>query len=404
MRPAVAALAVAVAAAGVFAARPGAADAATHGKVLASLSDPGGTPFDDFSISAVSVNGNTAVVGADGTNFAHGAAYVYVKGTAGWPTSPTVTLQDPGPDNSDIFAISVSVRGTVIVVGAYGTSSGAGAAYIYVKGRRGWPTTPTVSLADPAATAGDEFGSSVAVTSGNTVLVGAEGTNTGAGAAYLYVKGPTGWPTSPTATLADPAATSFDLFGASVALEGDTAVVGAYNGNAAYIYVRGTGGWPTTPTVSLADPAATSGDLFGSAVATTKGTTVVGAPFTSPGGDVYVYTRGVTGWPATPTASLPDPGGGFDDFGVSVAVAGHEDGQTILAGSDNANSAAGAVYTYITGDASPWPTTPTATLTDPAATPGTDFFGESVAVGGTTAVGGAWGTLGDIGAAYIFVP
>jgi hypothetical protein len=33
-----------------------------------------------------------------------------------------------------------------------------------------------------------------------------------------------------------------------------------------------------------------------------------------------------------------------------------------------------------------------------------DFFGESVAVGGTTAVGGAWDTLGDIGAAYIFVP
>ena len=217
------------------------------------------------------------------------------------------------------------------------------------------------------------------------------------------MKGPSGWPTSPTATLADPAATSFDLFGASVALN-DTAVVGAFNGNAAYIYVKGTGGWPTTPTVSLADPAATSGDGFGSAVATAKGTTVVGAPTTSPGGEVYVYTRGENGWPATPTASLADPGGGFDDFGVSVAVARHVDGQTILVGSDYANSAAGAVYTYITADASPWPTTPTATRNDPAAAPGADFFGESVAVTGSTAVGGAWGTNGDIGAAYIFVP
>jgi hypothetical protein len=57
--------------------------------------------------------------------------------------------------------------------------------------------------------------------------------------AYIYVKGATGWPTKPTATLSDPAATADDLFG-EVAVSGKTAVVGAYGANSdagvAYIY------------------------------------------------------------------------------------------------------------------------------------------------------------------------
>ena len=45
--------------------------------------------------------------------------------------------------------------------------------------------------------------------------------------AYIYVNGGSGWPTTPTVTLADPAATAQDLFGSSVAVSGDTAMVGA---------------------------------------------------------------------------------------------------------------------------------------------------------------------------------
>jgi hypothetical protein len=43
------------------------------------------------------------------------------------------------------------VSGTTIVVGAEGTSSNDGAAYLYVKGDTGWSKKPTVSLSDPAA-------------------------------------------------------------------------------------------------------------------------------------------------------------------------------------------------------------------------------------------------------------
>jgi hypothetical protein len=61
----------------------------------------------------------------------------------------------------------------------------AGAAYIYVKGASGWPTKPTIKLKDPAATADNGRGSSLAV-SGKTAVVGAYDTNSEAGAAYMY--------------------------------------------------------------------------------------------------------------------------------------------------------------------------------------------------------------------------
>ena len=77
------------------------------------------------------------------------------------------------------------MSGKTAVVGAYATSSAAGAAYIYVKGASGWPTTQTTTLSDPAATAGDRFGYSVAG-SGNTAVIGAYRTSSAAGAAYIY--------------------------------------------------------------------------------------------------------------------------------------------------------------------------------------------------------------------------
>lgn len=54
------------------------------------------------------------------------------------------------------------MSGNTAIVGAYGTNSGAGKAYIYVKGTSGWPTTPTTTLSDPAAAEDDQFGASVA--------------------------------------------------------------------------------------------------------------------------------------------------------------------------------------------------------------------------------------------------
>jgi hypothetical protein len=231
---------------------------------------------------SVAVSGTTIVVGGP-----YGA-YIYAKGATGWPTTPTATLPDPA---ATPFGSSVAVSGRTVVIGAQNS------AYIYVKGSAGWPTTPTATLPDPAAPPGDQFGGAVAV-SGTTAIISAPGYNSSAGAAYVYTKCAKGWPTTPTATLQDPERIARDNFGNSVALSGKAIIVGAYGtdpGGAAYIYAKGVTGWPTTPTVTLLAaaymaPGTPAGGSFGFAAAVSKRTAIISAQGYNPGlGAAYIY-------------------------------------------------------------------------------------------------------------------
>lgn len=372
---------------------------AAIGKLMAKLHDPAATIGDKFG-DKVSVS--IAVIGAPNTNSSAGAAYIYVKGASGWPKKPTATLADPGATSGDDFGTAVAVSGETVVVGADSPSNGPGAAYIYVEGSSGWSTRPTVTLVDPTATAGDYFGNSVAV-SGKTVVVGADAALNGPGAAYIYVKGASGWPRRPTVALADPTATSGDSFGISVAVSGRTVVVCDATANsdrgAAYIYVRRASGWPNKPTATLANPAGKRYEYFGFSVAVSGSTIVVGDwPTPSGAGVAYIYVNGSSGWPTTPTVTLFDPktaGGG--SFGFSVAVSG----TIAVVGALFANSHAGAAYIYVQR-ASGWPKKPAAALSDPHPM-ADDLFANSVAVSGSTAVVGApvFGSV-KAGAAYIY--
>jgi len=237
------------------------------------------------------------------TDGAQGAAYIYSEGAHGWPTDPTVTLQDPEATDQDGFGQSVSVSGKTLVVGAYQTDAANGAAYVYEEGPDGWPTMPTVSLNHPMDRG--EFGNALAVM-GDTIAVGAYMTDEDAGAAYLYVKGQSGWPTTPTTTISDPAATSGDFFPDAIALSKTTLVLGANDSDgqlgAAYIYTNGASGWTTTPTAVLPAPASSQGQ-FGASVATSRQTVIVTSSHASVLGYVYVESSGT--WPTTPTGTLP---------------------------------------------------------------------------------------------------
>jgi hypothetical protein len=164
------------------------------------------------------------VVGAVGAGTSdNGEAYIYRKSASGWPTNPTVTLTDPGPDLSDLFGGTVAVSGPDILVGAWGTASRAGVVYIYRQGTSGWSTTPSVTLADPAASAQDEFGTDLAA-SGTTLVVGTAGPDAG-GDTDFFAKGTSGRVTTPTATVANPAGSQYG-YTSIPALSGSSVVVG----------------------------------------------------------------------------------------------------------------------------------------------------------------------------------
>ncbi len=377
--------------------------------LAATLSDPAATNGTGFG-RAVAVDGDTVVVGADTAGFGQGRAYVYGRnqgGAGAWGLA--ATLVDPAASNGDLFGYSVDVDGDTVVVGAYATLNYQGRAYVYSRNQNGtgaWGLAATLS--DPAATSGDQFGRSVAVY-GDIVVVGSPsgGSSSGPpGTTYIYGRNQNGagaWGLA--ATLSDPGATGGDLFGQSVAVDGDTVVVGPWGSShqqgKAYVYSRKQdGAWALAATLS--DPAASAGsvDQFGISVAVNGDTVVVGAQLTGNihQGKAYVYSRNVGGtgrWGLV--AALNDPAASQNDvFGSAVAV----DGGTVVVGANNASSTQGAAYIY---DISGGSFTQAVGLSDPAATSG-DWFGNAVAVDGDTVVVGAYGTSSNSyqGKAYIY--
>jgi hypothetical protein len=370
----------------------------TIGKLSATLDDPLGT-LDDLFGDAVAQSGMNLIVGARGTSNDDGndgAAYIYTKGSAGWPKKPTVSLASPGGCGGCDFGNSVAISGNTAIVGAIGYDTYTGKAYIYVKGPSGWPSKPTVTLVNPNPSPQELFGSSVAV-SADTAIVGASGS----GSAYLYTKEASGWPSKPTAALTVANGPS-DEFGYSVSIYGDTAIVGApettvtnaYAGKA-YLYVRGATGWPTGPTKTLLDPDGSKFDQFGFSVAISTKTVFVGAIGPNKNaGAVYIYSGGSSGWSSKPTTTLPDPGAtSYDQFGYTLALSG----KVAVIGETGENEA----YVFDEGS-SGWRKTPTVTLTDPGMSSNDDFGNEVAASANDAVVGAAEGDNYD-GVAYIFV-
>ncbi len=222
--------------------------------------------------------------------------------------------------------------------------------------------TAELTASDPS---GDDvhFGWSVGA-SGNTIVVGDPFQHGQAGEAYVFTMGMGGWTnTTQTAELtASDTNPGSDQFGTSVAVSGNTVVVGAlihtvgsvFEAGAAYVYVMPASGWANmTQTAELSSSDDSPGEYFGMSVGISEGTIVVGAPQHQTGqfsgsGAAYVYTEPSGGWTnMTQTGELTasDPSTN-DSLGTSVAVSG----STILAGAQlhavGSNLRQGAAYVF----------------------------------------------------------
>jgi len=216
-----------------------------------------GAAVDRFG-AAVVLSGDTAVIGAssdDVTGADQGSAYVFTRSGAVWTQSRKLTAND-GAANEN-FGFSVALSGDTLAVGAsrdeVGANTAQGSAYVFTRGGAAWALQQKLTANDGAS--GDFFGFSVAL-SGDTVVVGAEGGDIGAngnqGAAYVFARGGTDWTQQRKLTASDGAAG--DSFGFSVALSGDTVLAGALNDaigantnqGAAYVFVC-----PACPTIAL---------------------------------------------------------------------------------------------------------------------------------------------------------
>jgi FG-GAP repeat protein len=179
-------------------------------------------------------------------------------------------LVAPDGATSDQFGFAVSIDGDTAVVGVkYDDNNGnsdTGSAYVYRRVAGAWVLE--TKLVAPDAAMEDFFGQSVDI-NGDTILVGSyldtvEGVRTGS--VYVYTRTGVSWSLEAKLLAFDREA--FDRYGTSVAIDGDTAVVGASsastngpNSGSVYVYTRSAGIWSLEALLDAFDGEA--GDLFG---------------------------------------------------------------------------------------------------------------------------------------------
>jgi hypothetical protein len=298
-----------------------------------------GAARDRFGFS-VAFGDNATVIGAPGKNSSSGAAYVFVPGGTGWLQRARLVASDGV--RGDQFGFSVAASGDIALVGAPNKKGGIGAAYVFVRHGATWRQWAKLAAGDGVA--GDQFGFSV-VLSGNTVLVGAPGKNTGTGAAYVFVRRGESWLQQGKLIASDSLAG--DELGTAVGLSGDTALVGAgapfnTHAGAAYVFVRRGASWRQQARLAASDGAAR--DQFGLSVALSGNTALVGAPFNTHAGAAYVFVRRGTSW--RQQAKLTANGGAAgDQFGLFVALGGVNG----LVGAPGKNSSTGVAYMFARG-------------------------------------------------------
>ncbi len=451
----------------------------------------------------VSVSGDTIVVGAyqedsnqttitngttssdDNSVSGSGAAYVFKRTGSTW--SQEAYLKAPNLENSDYFGTKTSVSGDTIVVGAYGedsnqttitngtTASGvngkldSGAVYVFKRSGSNWSQEAYIKPPNPQSAL--QF--SNAVISGDTIAVGASHENSNqttitngttassntsksfSGAVYAFKRTGTTW--AQEAYIKAPNADTYDNFGTSISLSGDTIIAGASGedsnqttitsgstassdnsattAGAAYIFFRSGSTW--SQEAYLKSPNAESLDNFGVSAAISGDTVVVGAQredsnqttitngstansdnSISGSGAVYVFKRTGSTW--AQEAYLKAPNNEANDlFGASAAISGdtilitasgESSNQTTITNGTTAssdNSAGGSGAAYVFRRAATVGLTPAITSVSPSSFSaagggvvsifGSGFqIGATVTVGGTTCTNPVWQGYNEI--------
>lgn len=370
------------------------------------------------SSAARGVDGNQADTSAPYA----GAAYVFVRENGVWRQEAYLKASNTRAGSYDQFGTAVAVSGDTVVVGAYGEASNAtgvdgdqantsafyaGAAYVFVRENGGW--RQQAYLKAPNTSRSPRFGQAVAV-SGDTVVVGSPSESSSAtgvdgdphyiapspntasqsGAAWVFVRENGVWRQQ--AYLKASNARRGAYLGRSVAVEGDTIVVGSPNetsgatgvngdendtsatsAGAAYVFVRESGAWRQQAYLKASNTSVLGVDAkFGQAVSLSAGRVVVGAPGewsratgidggqknTASGrsGAAYVFVRQAGAWrqqsyvKASNTRSLADFGSSVALFGATLAVGSPNESSaaTGIDGDevDTSLSGSGAVYVY----------------------------------------------------------
>ena len=267
---------------------------------------PSSAPRDEFGYS-VAVSGDTAVVGT----YRAEAVYVFEYNGSDWDQKARLTGD---PNGGEKFGISVAIDGDTLAVGAskgyYGDVQ-TGSVYVFTRNGSTWDQQTELFAEDLAYN--DQFGYSVAL-DGDTLVVGAprhDDVMLDSGAAYVFRRNGDTWNPNPEAKLAGSKLFEKAYFGSSVALSGNTVVVGAPKNDVEVVGVSGT---------DLQVEASAPLDAAGSA---------------------YVFRLDGSKWDQKQILTLDNPGG-QEEFGCAVAISG----DVVAVGAHKDGNLSGSAYVY----------------------------------------------------------
>ena len=362
---------------------------------------------------SVGIGGDYAMVGVpnDDTDFGRdtGSLQVFLRTETGWVQHQKLFASDA--EAGDRFGTALAMSGDYVIVGVPrkdGVGRNSGAAYIFRRQGTEWVEQAKLLASDE--TRGDYFGISVAI-DGDTAVVGAHRTNeplADSGAVFVFERTGENW--NQTDRLTAPDADSFAYFGFSVGLDADTAIIGAIRddeaGNdsgAAYVFVRNQFGW--APQAKLIGNNTEAEDNFGYAVDVDGDFAIVSSPKNRGGGSAYIYKREGIEWKQKRNRirirMIPIDPDGATAFGVSVDIKG---GTAVIGatGGNVGKDVVGAAYIFTQNEPPFWNQHTKLVAGDRS---GGDQLGFAVAIGENEVIAGAprhnAGGLSS-GAAYIF--
>ncbi len=368
------------------------------------------------------IHGDYAVVGSP-LHGGSGAAYIYYRnqgGTDNWGEVIKLTAFDQAVD--DRYGFNVSIHGTYVAIGSMwddDDGSYSGSVYLYEKDQGGvnnWGLVKKITPSDGGAFKG--FGLQVSL-SATELIVGANESfmpsggffnPIGPGAAYIFSinqGGANNWGEVKKLTASD--GSVGDQF-AFVDIDGDIAVVGAWNKNSlnggAYIYSRNSGGANNWGQIKILGPSVGGFAGYGTSVGVSGSNVLIGSYYESGGtGAAYVYGQnqgGANNWGLTKKINSPATVSSNEWFGVSVSI--NNDKALIGAHGTSTTFTNGECYVFEQnqGGANNWGQTQMLTASDAATY---DYFGSSVSINGNQLVIGAYGNDdngSESGSAYIF--
>lgn len=311
--------------------------------------DPGIS--DEFGFS-VSLSGETALIGAygddtgtsSGTSYEHGSAYVFVRSGTSWSFQQKILAADM--EAEDFFGMSVSVSGETALIGAYGDDTGwaqNGSAYVFVRNGTIW--SQQQKLLPPDGLSYGQFGKRVFL-SGDTAVVTGEGSSSYSSYGKVHVFTRTGSAWSLQQKITPPPDMSSGLLGSAISLSGDTLLIGTSenNGNdlgSGLVLVRENAVWNMQQRLTAGDGATYDG--FGISVGIEGDTAIVGTPGDddngADSGSAYVFVRDGGLWHQQQKLIASD--GAKDDFFGSVVSLS---GESVLVGAHG--TVTGSAYVF----------------------------------------------------------